>query len=677
MPFWWKRRKRPWFGRWRWRKRYNRYKNRKTRKRYARRRPRRFTRRRRRRRRKYKVRRKRPTITLKQWQPDSVVFCKIKGQELLILGAEGRQMRLFTDVKGDTVPPRTPTGGGSAYWVPTLGYLYSELKFHANIWTKSNIYKDLCRYLKVKITAFRHPSIDFILQYDRQPPYNVNKTTYMSTHPQQLLQQKHHKVILSTQTNPNGKLYKKFTVRPPKLMIQKWFFTDAFSKYPLLLLKASAADFKYSYLQCCNENQQLNMYYLDILFYLNGNYASTTTRGGYLPYATAPTGKSTWTVKYISGKREQIQIDTTNYNTSISYTSGWFTSKLLRAIALWHDTLRTTEEEQKNPSANLPVNNCIYNPNLDSGKDNMIFLHSIHKESWAPPTTDLELIIPNVPLWLGLWGLFDYVNKIKNSSKDEFLKTHIVGLRSTALLYLPQSGSSKTIVPLDKAFINGNTFFDQIPTYHDKQFWYPTCLNQQQILNAIVETGPFVPKLGNITNSTWELKINYNFQFKWGGPHITDPEIMDPKNQGHWDDDPRPNNATVQIKNPEKQKSESFIQPWDLRRGFIKESALKRVYENLSIDTSFQPTETGSPPKAKKRKLPTVKTQEQKNKKVLSCLHSLYEESTCQDQTPQTLQQLIQQQQEQQHQLKRNILQLIFDLKRRQELLQLQSGFIN
>ncbi len=250
-----------------------------------------------------------------------------------------------------------------------------------------------------------------------KPPYNVNKTTYMSTHPQQLLQQKHHKVILSTQTNPNGKLYKKFTVRPPKLMIQKWFFTDAFSKYPLLLLKASAADFKYSYLQCCNENQQLNMYYLDILFYLNGNYGSTTTRGGYLPYATAPTGKSTWTVKYISGKREQISIDSTTYNNSVSYTQGWFNSKLLRAINLWHDTFKQKEEQQKNPSANLPINNCIYNPNLDSGKDNMIFLHSIHKESWAPPTTDLELIIPNVPLWLGLWGLFDYVNKIKNYIK--------------------------------------------------------------------------------------------------------------------------------------------------------------------------------------------------------------------------------------------------------------------
>lgn len=591
------------------------------------------------------------------------------------MGAEGRQMRVYTEVKTDTVPPRTPTGGGSAYWVPTLSFLYSELQFHNNIWTKTNIYKDLCRYMWVKITAFRHTNIDFILQYDRQPPFDINKTTFMSTHPLQLLQQKHHKVLLSTNTNPRGKLAKKFIIKPPKLMLQKWFFTDAFCKYPLLCLRAAACDFKYSYLQCCNENQQLNIYYLDILFYLNGNYGTARTGSGYLPYATAPTGKQQWVVQYVTGKKEVITVDSTDYNKSISYTDGWFQSKLLRAVKLWHDN--SIKDNQSNPSANLPVNNCVYNPNLDSGKDNLIYLHSIHNQSWTPPTSDTSLIIPNVPLWLGLWGLFDYVNKIKGTaSKDEFLKTHIVGLRSPALLYFPQAGASKTIVPLDPAFVNGLTFFDQLPTYHDKQYWYPTCMNQQKILNAIVETGPFVPKLGNITNSTWELKINYSFLFKWGGPHITDPEIMDPKTQGHWEDDPRPNNKTIQIKNPEKQKTESFIHPWDLRRGFIKEAALKRVYDNLSIDTSFQPTDAGSPQKKKQRKLPTVKTQEQKNKKIYHCLQTLYEESTCQEQTSQTLEQLIQQQQEQQHNLKRNILQLIFELKRKQEMLQLQSGLI-
>ncbi len=208
MPFWWRRRKKFWTNtRFRRRKIYTRRNKRRARySRWRRRRP--YPRRRRRRRRK-KVRRKKQRIAIHQWQPDSIVKCKIKGNAVIVLGTECRQMRCYTDVRNDTVPPRTPSGGGFGYEVYNLDYLYSEYLFHNCYWTKSNLYKDLCRFLGVKVVFYRHHKTDFIVAYDRDPPFKLTKSSYMGTHPQQMLLQRHHKVILSKFTKPTGRLTKK------------------------------------------------------------------------------------------------------------------------------------------------------------------------------------------------------------------------------------------------------------------------------------------------------------------------------------------------------------------------------------------------------------------------------------------------------------------------------------
>nr|UHK04761.1 MAG: ORF1 [Torque teno midi virus] len=666
MPFWWNRRRKPWYGRRIRRRRYTRRNKRRPRYYKRRRTYRTYPRRRRRRRRRNKVRRKAKKITVQQWQPDSINKCKIIGQGVMILGAEARQMRCYTDVKTETVRPRTPAGGGFGYEVYTLKYLYSEYKFHYNIWTKTNLYKDLCRYFGVKLTYYRHPKIDFIIQYDRQPPYNVTKFSYIGTHPMQLLQQKHHKILLSQKTKPNGKLTKTIFIKPPKMMIKKWFFTDAFTPYPLCAVKATAADFKHSYLSCCNENQQVGLYLLNLQYYMSSSWGNASKI--YRPYATIP-APTTYYIKYIDGKKATLTLDPKTYNESVSYETGYFQTKLMRAFKFYTDNNYTTESQ-----AAIPCNTAIYNPNLDSGEGNQIWLASIHTATYQPPTTDQEILIVNLPLWLGLWGYFDYVTKVKKT--NEFLKTHVVCIKSKAIQLFPQVGSGTVIVPIDQDFINGQAFFNQPPTYHDKRFWYPTCEAQQKTLNAIVETGPFVPKLSTTSESTWELKYKYCFYFKWGGPHITDPEVLDPATQGHYD---LPNTVqqTIQIKNPEKQKTESFIHQWDIRRGFIKEAALKRMYDNLSIDTSFQAATEEEEPKPKKRKLPTLQTQEKKNKKINQCLQDLFKENTFQESETQSVHQLIQQQQQQQQELKKNIFKLLLDLKHKQQMLQLQTGLVD
>lgn len=99
-------------------------------------------------------------------------------------------MRCYTTYKSEWTNPKTPTGGGFGVELITLSYLYSEHKFFNNIWTSSNDYYDLCRYTGGRVTFYRHPETDFILAYDTQPPFDLNKFTYMYCHPYMLMQRK-------------------------------------------------------------------------------------------------------------------------------------------------------------------------------------------------------------------------------------------------------------------------------------------------------------------------------------------------------------------------------------------------------------------------------------------------------------------------------------------------------
>lgn len=183
-----------------------------------------------------------------------------------------------------------PGGGGFAVQTYSLKFLYDQWLLRNNIWTKSNIHKDLCRYLSVKFDFYRHPETDFIIWYDRQPPFNLDKTTHMNFHPFMLLQRKNKIVLLSQTSNPKGKLKKSKKIRAPKQMLTKWFFTEQFCHYDLLMLSAAAASFKYPRIGCCNENRTMTLYCLNTKFYTDTDWAQRPTGSNYYkPYSTIAT----------------------------------------------------------------------------------------------------------------------------------------------------------------------------------------------------------------------------------------------------------------------------------------------------------------------------------------------------------------------------------------------------
>jgi hypothetical protein len=379
MPFWWRRRKRPWWGRFRYRRRFQ-TKRRKRRRRFTRRRNRKPTRRRRRR--KYKVRKKLKKIKIQQWQPDSIRKCKIKGISTIVLGADGRQCRCYTNTYGDYIQPKAPAGGGFGSELITLKWLYTEYLAHRNIWTATNEYKDLLRYTGCRITLFRHPTVDFIITYELQPPFDLNKFTYAELQPHNMLLRRRKKILLSQASNPRGKIKVVLKIKPPKQMITKWFFAKDFCPYGLLKLSAAAANFNFPNIPPGAQSNILTVYALNTMFYHNSDWG-VTKESGYINITTQTLPlwfhyKDRSTPKWYKYDGE-AKVGTQNYQTkylrSISYQDGLFNPKVLFAYEVKAGPSGAQETEPPQSAitiANLPLIPLRYNPEVDSGFDNIV-----------------------------------------------------------------------------------------------------------------------------------------------------------------------------------------------------------------------------------------------------------------------------------------------------------------
>nr|UHK06234.1 MAG: ORF1 [Torque teno midi virus] len=666
MPFWWRRRRKPWFGRWRRNNRRRYYKPRRKRRRIRRRR-RTYRTYKGRRRRRYKVRRKQQKIIVKQWQPESIRKCKIKGLGTIVLGAHGTQYRCYTDYINEWTNPKVSGGGGFGCELFTLKYLYQMYQARKNIWTYSNKYKELVRYTGCHFTFYRHPETDFVLAYDIQPPFYITKLTYMSLHPQMLLLRKHKKILLSTATKPTGKLTKRFRIRPPKQLVTKWFFQKDFAKYGLVAIAASACNFRYPWLSCCNENLIITLRYLSPQFYHNSAWAQTTSNPYNPIYGTQPM-KKTLTYKYVlDGKRSSYTMkdsDVQTYDDSLSYDTGWFNKRILTAYEVL---------DGSTAQALTPCGTLRYNPADDDGIGNKLWVVSTLTYNWKVPTDD-DLILEQYPLWLMFYGYTSYLYQIK-SQKNPFSSSMIV-VKSKALRRVFGKDSTDFYPLIDFSFMNGKGPENTDPILLHTKFWYPSLYAQRDSISQIVNCGPYIPKYNETKNSTWQCNYHYKFYFKWGGSYPPTPDAENPESKNVYPV-PDKQQETVSIADPISETYEKVFKTWDYRRGSLTKTAIKRMQQDLSSDDSLSTDSTSCSYRKRRKTLPTLQDPKKENKEIQDCLLSLCEKSTWQEPPPDTnIFQLLQQQHQQQQQLKHNLLTLIADLKSNQRTMLHQTGYL-
>lgn len=581
-------------------------------------------------------------------------------------------MLCYTNEKEILTPSKTPGGGGFGIERFTLQYLYEQWAARKNIWTKSNLYTDLCRYGGCKITFYRHQNVDFIINYNRNPPFQLDKTTYMSAHPTQMLLGKHKKILQSKQRKPHGREKLTLKIGPPKTMINKWYFQKQFTLADLVQIQATVASFSFPSIGPTNENMILNLTALNTTFYTDSDWGQQHTTA-YYPTRNIDRNLVFWSKKK-DGTWQNVKIDYTDYFKSINQTTGAFNPLVLNATAISKNSTVNPDTQGFQPAQYaLPIVPIRYNLPKDTGQGNLVWAHSILSSTWTAPPKDSHLAIANTPIWLSLWGLSSYIRK--HLQDYNALRSYIFVVQSPSIIKL-QSATTQTIYPiLSASFLNGKDPYNTDLSKKHKEYWYPTYYDQEEILNLICESGPYVPKLERNRESTWELMYHYCFYFKWGGPEITDQQVANPTNQATWPE-PYTDSQRLQISNPLKQDTDSLLHSWDFRRGIITQKALERMCSYLETDTDFEP-DTAEPPKKKKKIGCELPYPGEEEKEVQACLQELCKESTSQEEETTDIKQLIQQQRLHQQQLKQNLLILIKDLKLKQKDLQLQVGPLN
>ncbi len=107
---------------------------------------------------------------------------------------------------------------------------------------------------------------------------------------------------------------------------------------------------------------------------------------------------------------------------SLSYDTGWFNYKILKA----YEVLQSGQK-----LANTPCGVVRYNPVLDTGENNKIWLTPINAGHWNVPAKD-DLFLTGYPLWAMLFGFTSYIKQVL---KDPIYFDHYMLVIKSPALY--------------------------------------------------------------------------------------------------------------------------------------------------------------------------------------------------------------------------------------------------
>lgn len=627
----------PYFYKRKWRRPRTYYRNKYNQRRWRFRPRRRRARKAFRRHRKYRVRkfrnffkRKLKFLPLKQWQPERIRKCKIKGLFTLFNGAQGRFANNWPQYRDSFTPEFTPSGGGWGIFVFNLGALFEEFLRVRNWWTVSNVDLPLCRYTGCKLRFYRTDYVDYVVQYTLSYPMTDTQLLHAESCPARMLLS-NHKIIVTRRENRKQKPYITKRLKPPKQLVNKWFFQRDFFNTNLLMLKATACDLhQYD----INKQDYSNNITLQSLSYYNFphlNYDTNITTGW-----TPKAGKYLWATRTVPSNNPANPLNGITYesiiylgqatrmvrgtpfgeatipNTDNDFQKKWrayttdpkywgniFYSEYLKreATILVSNKQPTGIREPSKPQDLIsstdftimiePITEAIrYNPEIDTGKDTEIFLVPNFQQQLDWTQSNELLKFHGFPLWMLLWGWIDWQKKL--AAVNQIDDHYILIVKSPYML-----PKRPFYMFLDEAFIENESQFpnphdhDKLPPLHYETTWFPKVYYQLKSIDKICMSGPATPKANFITSI--QSHMEYIFSFKWGGSPSTMETIADPSKQISY---ATPSNLQtgLQIQNPISDPTFN-IYSWDYRRHFLTQKCIERITKDRDTDQSvFQPT---------------------------------------------------------------------------------------
>lgn len=383
----------------------------------------------------------------------------------------------------------------------TLSVLYEQFLYWQNFWTKSNKNYDLCRYTGCKFKLWRDPIFDYIVAYDINPPLTVGPLVYQSCQPERMLLRKHKVIVRSQLHAPRAKPYKLIKIKPPRMLCTKWFFQKDFSEQPLLLLYITTADLSRQWMAHTEINPQVGITTINTTMFPEPKFGFAGQsyplfkgyKGNGFPIGgnstkSIPTSQNLWTSTEGLFAKKYLQ----------GGTSGYIPVK---PEAWKSDTGQKILDEITDEKYKYTTWPIRYNPFFDKGEGNIITSVVLGASSWEPSCE--KCTVRNLPLWLGFFGYIDWM--IKAVVKTGYLVTYTIAFKS------PYTQPPNVwIVPIDYTFYSGTQPFNIQITDYDKAHWFPVVKFQQQTINGIVTSGPFMPRIDS-QKVGWDFHANYEF----------------------------------------------------------------------------------------------------------------------------------------------------------------------
>lgn len=577
----------------------------------------------------------------------------------------------------DDFPPMGYTYGGNFTNLTfSLEAVYEQFLYHRNRWSSSNHDLDLARYQGTTLKLYRHEYLDYIVSYNRTGPFQISDMTYLSTHPAFMLLQKHRIVVPSLKTKPHGRRSIKVRIRPPKLMLNKWYFTKDICSMGLFQLQATACTLNNPWLRDTTKSPVIGFRVLKNSIYTNlsnlpehdGSRQSIRKRLHPQNLTGSSPNQKGWEISYtklMAPIYYQANRNSTynwiNYQDNYNSTYTAFQKKmndnlnLIQKEYLYHFPSNvTTDIIEKNTLTHdwgiyspywltptrisldweTPWTYVRYNPLADKGIGNCVYAQWCSEQSCKVDQKKSKCIMRDLPLWVIFYGYVDWVIKSTGvSSAATDMRVAIISPYTEPALI----GSTPDVgfIPVSDTFCNGDMPF--LAPYIPIQWWvkwYPMIAHQKEVFESIVNCGPFVPR--DQTKPSWEITMGYKMNWKWGGSPLPSQAIDDPcQKPTHELPDPDRHPRMLQVSDPTKLGPKTVFHKWDWRRGMLSKRSIKRVQEDSSDDDYV-----AGPLQRKRHKLDTraagLQSPEKESYTLLQALQDSAEESSSsQEQAPQ------------------------------------------
>nr|UGV36269.1 MAG: ORF1 [TTV-like mini virus] len=640
----------PYWRRWRWRRR-----RRPTW--YRRRRPRTFIwrRKRRYRRRQPWVRRKLKlsSIKLRQFQPKTIRFCKIKGIKCLFQGSSLRLGNNYWQYPTSFTPEGRPGGGGWGLLALSLSSFYEDYQHLQNIFTASNAGLPLVRILGFNLSFYQHDSVDYVVEIDNCWPMLDTPLKHPNCQPARMLMGKKRIIVPSTQTKPLRKRKKKVRVGPPSQLLNKWYFQKELCNTKLIMIAASACSLTNYFLPFRAKSNNCTNYCLNTNIFKNTDFQHYPLTTGYQPKNNYWLYSSTVPFDQIKTKDQLIFLGNPKTNEpgkpGIVEITNWGNPFYTDYLTGKRETYLSTKGHNDNvwnsqsnikqyltPTHSNLVNKVTYNPDRDTGQGNIQYFVDNYRtqgdQGFNKPG-DPNRTLDGYPFWISLFGWPDWIKKLAEIHRVD--DDYIIVMSSDFF-----SQKYPFYVFLDEDFVKGKGPYQTPITDKDNQNWYPKFLFQHQSIENIIETGPGINRTQKLYSV--EAKMGYTLKVKWGGCPSTLEKVYDPCSQPTW---PVPSNFNegLQVQSPETDPAKYF-HTWDVRRGLITETALQRLKKDSDTLQSI-PTDTRS-----KSDVPPV---------LLQTHQETTDEETTSEEEKETLKTKLLRLRRNQHRLQQQLLRLI------------------